>query len=63
MFLNVYQDIEKYKLGNPRKFHYLNQSNCYELDGVDDSKEYLTTRKAMNVVGINADEQVMRLHI
>ncbi|EEF44325.1 myosin XI, putative [Ricinus communis] len=51
------EDIDKYKLGNPRKFHYLNQSNCYELDGVDDSDEYLTTRKAMDVVGINADEQ------
>ncbi|PIN14470.1 Myosin class V heavy chain [Handroanthus impetiginosus] len=38
-------------------FHYLNQSNCYELDGVDDSKEYLSTRRAMDVVGISSDEQ------
>ena len=52
------QDVEKYKLGDPRKFHYLNQSNCYELDGVDDSKEYIATRRAMNVVGISSDEQV-----
>lgn len=52
------QDVERYKLGNQRAFHYLNQSNCYELDGVDDSKEYLATRKAMNVVGISSDEQV-----
>uniref|UniRef100_A0A0A0L4V3 Myosin motor domain-containing protein n=1 Tax=Cucumis sativus TaxID=3659 RepID=A0A0A0L4V3_CUCSA len=51
------EDIEKYKLGNPRTFHYLNQSNCYELDGVDDSKEYLSTRKAMDVVGISTTEQ------
>ncbi|CAN6547644.1 unnamed protein product [Malus baccata var. baccata] len=51
------EDVEKYKLGNLRTFHYLNQSNCYELDGVDDSKEYLTTRKAMDVVGISSDEQ------
>ncbi|XP_050216966.1 myosin-6-like isoform X2 [Mercurialis annua] len=51
------EDMKKYKLGNPRKFHYLNQSNCYELDGVDDSNEYLTTRKAMDVVGINVHEQ------
>ena len=55
------QDVEKYKLGNPRTFHYLNQSNCYELDGVDDSKEYLSTRKAMDVVGIGSDEQVLFL--
>jgi len=53
-----YQDVEKYKLGNPRTFHYLNQSNCYELDGVDDSKEYLATRRAMDGVGISSDEQV-----
>ncbi|XP_062166607.1 myosin-8-like [Alnus glutinosa] len=51
------EDVEKFKLGNPRAFHYLNQSNCYELDGVDDSKEYLATRKAMDVVGISSDEQ------
>ncbi|XP_015887580.3 myosin-6 isoform X2 [Ziziphus jujuba] len=51
------EDVEKYKLGNPRTFHYLNQSNCYELDGVDDSKEYIATRKAMDVVGIGSDEQ------
>jgi myosin-5 len=48
-------------LGNQRAFHYLNQSNCYELDGVDDSKEYLATRKAMDVVGISSDEQVLFL--
>ncbi|KAL1545296.1 myosin-6-like [Salvia divinorum] len=51
------KDVEKYKLGNPRDFHYLNQSNCYELDGVDDSKEYLTTRRAMDIVGISDEEQ------
>ncbi|KAM3708426.1 hypothetical protein ACB098_02G097000 [Castanea mollissima] len=51
------EDVEKYKLGNPRIFHYLNQSNCYELDGVDDSKEYLATRRAMDGVGISSDEQ------
>lgn len=48
-------------MGNPRAFHYLNQSNCYELDGVDEYKEYLATRNAMDVVGIDSDEQVMYL--
>lgn len=45
-------------MGNPRTFHYLNQTNCYELDGIDDSKEYIATRRAMEVVGIGADAQV-----
>ncbi|CAN1131393.1 XI-2 [Linum perenne] len=51
------EEVQKYKLGNPRTFHYLNQSNCYELDGVDDAKEYMDTRRAMDVVGISTDEQ------
>ncbi|XP_031488520.1 myosin-17-like [Nymphaea colorata] len=51
------EEIEKYKLGNPRSFHYLNQSDCYELDGVDDAREYLETRRAMDIVGISEQEQ------
>ncbi|PQQ08879.1 myosin-17-like [Prunus yedoensis var. nudiflora] len=48
---------EKFKLGNPKQFHYLNQSSCYELDGIDDGQEYLATRRAMDVVGISEEEQ------
>ncbi|GAB4853754.1 hypothetical protein Ancab_017947 [Ancistrocladus abbreviatus] len=48
---------EKYKLGSPESFHYLNQSKCYKLDGVDDGQEYLATRRAMDVVGISEEDQ------
>ncbi|XP_042463506.1 myosin-6-like isoform X1 [Zingiber officinale] len=51
------EDRKRYKLENPRTFHYLNQSNCYQLDGVDDSKEYEETKKAMDIIGISFDEQ------
>ncbi|XP_010526481.1 PREDICTED: myosin-14 isoform X1 [Tarenaya hassleriana] len=51
------EEVKKLKLADPRTFHYLNQSNCIELDGLDDSKEYLETRKAMDVVGISSEEQ------
>lgn len=51
------EDVQRFKLGNARTFHYLNQSNCYELEGVDESKEYIATRKAMDIVGISSDEQ------
>lgn len=51
------EDIEKYKLGSPKSFHYLNQSNCYELDGVNDGHEYLATRRAMDIIGISEEEQ------
>ncbi|XP_057868018.2 myosin-9 isoform X2 [Cryptomeria japonica] len=51
------EEIEKYKLGHPSLFHYLNQSNCYQLDGVNEAEEYLATRRAMEVVGISTEEQ------
>ncbi|KAJ1292593.1 hypothetical protein BS78_01G001600 [Paspalum vaginatum] len=51
------EDCKKYKLGDARSFHYLNQSNCIALDGLDDSKEYMETRRAMGIVGISFDEQ------
>uniref|UniRef100_A0A5B7AQU0 Putative myosin-9 n=1 Tax=Davidia involucrata TaxID=16924 RepID=A0A5B7AQU0_DAVIN len=51
------EEIEKYKLGNPKSFHYLNQSNCYELVGISDARDYLATRRAMDIVGIGEKEQ------
>lgn len=54
-----FQEIERYKLGDPSSFHYLNQSNSYELDNIDDRREYLATRTAMSVVGITEEEQVL----
>ncbi|XP_020213120.1 myosin-6 [Cajanus cajan] len=51
------EDIKKYKLEDPRTFHYLNQSNCFQLEGVDESKEYRDTRRAMDIVGISSKEQ------
>lgn len=54
----LWQVTEKYKLGHPKSFHYLNQSNCYELVGVNDAHEYLATKRAMDIVGINEQEQV-----
>lgn len=50
-------DAEKYKLGHPSGFHYLNQSKVYELDGVSNAEEYLKTRRAMDIVGISSAEQ------
>ncbi|KAH0465631.1 hypothetical protein IEQ34_005734 [Dendrobium chrysotoxum] len=55
----VFQDIERYKLANSRAFHYLNQTYCDDLEGVDELKEYLQTRRAMEVVGISTEEQLI----
>ncbi|KAL3725166.1 hypothetical protein ACJRO7_030218 [Eucalyptus globulus] len=51
------EDIQRFKLGHPTTFHYLNQSNCFALDGIDDSEEYIATRQAMDIVGIRSHEQ------
>ncbi|XP_010679210.1 myosin-9 isoform X2 [Beta vulgaris subsp. vulgaris] len=51
------EEVEKYKLGDPRSFHYLNQSNCYELVGINEAQDYLATRRAMGIVGISKEEQ------
>lgn len=58
LLLLHFQDREKFKLGDPKQFHYLNQSSCYQLDGIDDGHEYVATRRAMDVVGISEEEQV-----
>ena len=52
------QDLKKYKLGDPSSFHYLNQSTCIKVDGINDAEEYLATRNAMDTVGITEQEQV-----
>jgi hypothetical protein len=52
------QDLKKYKLRGPSSFHYLNQSACIKVDGINDAEEYLATRKAMDTVGITEQEQV-----
>lgn len=57
------QVAEKYKVGLPSTFHYLNQSKTYELDGISSAHEYLKTRRAMDIVGINLDDQVNEFNI
>ncbi|KAL4384131.1 hypothetical protein GQ457_15G000200 [Hibiscus cannabinus] len=51
------KDAEKYKLGHPSHFHYLNQSKTYELEGVSNAEEYMKTRRAMDIVGISHEDQ------
>ncbi|EES03165.2 hypothetical protein BDA96_03G215100 [Sorghum bicolor] len=51
------EETQRYKLSDPRSFHYLNQSSCIEVDGINDAEEYLATRRAMDIVGINEEEQ------
>lgn len=59
----AYQEIVKYKLGSPQSFHYLNQSKCFKLDGIDEAQEYLATRRAMDIVGISEQEQACNFNL
>ncbi|KAJ0704584.1 putative myosin ATPase [Helianthus annuus] len=60
-FYMICADVKRFKLGDPRKFHYLNRTNCYEVANIDDGRVYLETRNAINVIGINQDEQVTNM--
>lgn len=51
------EEVAAWRLRPAREFSYLNQSTCFELEGVSDSEEYHATRKAMSVVGITDEEQ------
>lgn len=41
----------------PHSFYYLNRSTCFELDGVNNAKEYQHTRAAMSHIGTDTHKQ------
>eukprot|EP00899_Mesostigma_viride_P015795 jgi/Mesvir1/24216/Mv10927-RA.2 len=51
------EERDAYKLDKPSTFRYLNQSTCYNLDGVNNAEEYRRTKRAMDIVGISKEEQ------
>eukprot|EP01122_Echinamoeba_exundans_P000766 TRINITY_DN106_c0_g2_i1.p1 TRINITY_DN106_c0_g2~~TRINITY_DN106_c0_g2_i1.p1 ORF type:complete len:1054 (-),score=319.54 TRINITY_DN106_c0_g2_i1:104-3265(-) len=51
------QTQQYYQLYEPQHFGFLNQSECYTVDNMNDLQEYRDTVQAMNTVGITADEQ------
>eukprot|EP00004_Rigifila_ramosa_P020324 TRINITY_DN526_c0_g1_i1.p1 TRINITY_DN526_c0_g1~~TRINITY_DN526_c0_g1_i1.p1 ORF type:complete len:1124 (-),score=315.94 TRINITY_DN526_c0_g1_i1:62-3412(-) len=49
------QEISDYQLYGPEHFGYLNQSQCYTVDGIDDREEFQATRHAMAAMGMGQD--------
>jgi myosin I len=60
MVLKVKQETLKKE---PKYFHYLNQSGCFDVENVDDKKEFEDTREAMNFIGFTKEnqEEIFRL--
>ncbi|CAO3653052.1 unnamed protein product [Cunninghamella blakesleeana] len=48
---------EQYGLQGPESFLYTSKSNCLDVDGIDDVKEFGDTIKAMEVIGLQQHEQ------
>ncbi|KAK2153501.1 hypothetical protein LSH36_295g04091 [Paralvinella palmiformis] len=44
-------------LTNPQYYYYLNQSGVYQVDGINDMKEFEETMHAMSVMDIGIDDQ------
>jgi len=57
------EDKEQFGLTQPDYYFYLNQSGCYDVDGVNDVQEYKDTRNAMYTMGITEEDQATILQI
>ena len=44
-------------LGPPDSYNYLNQSGCYDVQGMDDAKEFNDMKAACNVMNIVDEDQ------
>lgn len=47
---------QQYGLGGCEHYHYLNQSQCYQVDGVDDALDFEVMLQAMFDLGFSKDE-------
>eukprot|EP00013_Stygamoeba_regulata_P028858 CAMPEP_0177646796 /NCGR_PEP_ID=MMETSP0447-20121125/9957_1 /TAXON_ID=0 /ORGANISM="Stygamoeba regulata, Strain BSH-02190019" /LENGTH=1048 /DNA_ID=CAMNT_0019149337 /DNA_START=284 /DNA_END=3426 /DNA_ORIENTATION=- len=47
---------QEWQLYEPQHFLYVNQSGCYDVDGMNDTQEFADVRNAMNVMGFTPDQ-------
>lgn len=61
----VASEEQKKALGisTPDYYHYLSQSRCYQVDGLDDASEFRDTLKAMSVMGMSEQQQAEALKL
>jgi len=51
------QEKQKLSLWGPDRYFYVNQGQCFTVDGMNDAQDYAEVRQAMNAVGISQPEQ------
>jgi myosin heavy subunit len=44
-------------LGPPDTYHYLNQSGCFDVPGINDANDFKDTKNACKIMNIQEDEQ------
>jgi len=49
--------IEKLGIQNASRFSYLNRSGCYDVESMDDSKEFQDVLNAMSIINISQENQ------
>ncbi|ORC93297.1 putative myosin heavy chain MYA2-related [Trypanosoma theileri] len=49
---------KEFSLRNPKVYRVLNAGGCINVDGIDDAVEYMSTKRAMDDVGITNEEQL-----
>ncbi|OWZ22450.1 Myosin [Phytophthora megakarya] len=50
---------ERLQLKTPHDYEYLRKSECFHIHSCDDSKEFATTKRCMETIGITEDRQEM----
>ncbi|KAG6596139.1 myosin-like protein [Phytophthora cinnamomi] len=50
---------ERLQLKTPHDYEYLRKSECFSIHSCDDAKEFATTRRCMETIGITEDRQEM----
>lgn len=51
------EEREELHLTRPEDYYYLNQSQCYTLEGTDEAQEYTKLMESMRMVGFNLDKR------
>ncbi|KAL6075618.1 Unconventional myosin-XV [Balamuthia mandrillaris] len=53
------EDREQWHIGPPESFHYLNQSGCTTIKGVDDAKDLKDIKNAMQLLGMGDQQETV----